>query len=259
MDLMSTSDGPCWPLAHLKGDTGPGKSVNFISPITPSPEVKEYAVLENEHEEDERRVPSPFLALPIEIRLEIFKHLLVLPPDAPPPSQKTYYRYGQHRTPPLLHPAILRANRQLHAEALPLLYRRNTFLAHNTLLTTLPRLRRAYDPVLSAHLSGLITRFYVCVRLDAEPGYNRAQAAMQLSNKEEVIIDAWQAAWRGSGPDALRLFEDVRGVRRARVTGSVGGFEDYARWLEGAMMREPEVEIEPFSWDAGRGSEGMSI
>ncbi|KAI0849983.1 hypothetical protein F5Y00DRAFT_47275 [Daldinia vernicosa] len=193
MDLMSTSDGPCWPLDHLKGDTRPGKPGNFISSITPSPEVREYAVSENKHEEDEEKAPSPFLALPIEIRLEIFKHLLVLPPDAPPPSQKTYYQCGQHRTPSPLHPAILRANRQLHAEALPVLYRRNTFLAHNTLLTTLPRLRRAYSPVLSAHLAGLITRFYVCVRLDAEPGYDRAQAAMQLSNKEEVILDAWQA------------------------------------------------------------------
>ncbi|KAI1654074.1 hypothetical protein F4813DRAFT_233894 [Daldinia decipiens] len=192
MDSMSTPDRPYRPLAQLKGDTGLEKPVNFISPITPSLEVREYAAPENEYEEDKKRAPSPFLALPVEIRLEIFKHLLVLPPDAPSPSQKTYYQYGQHRTPWPLHPAILRANRQLYAEALPLLYRRNTFLAHNTLLTTLPRLRHAYGPVLSAHLAGLITRFYVCVRLDAEPGYDRAQVAMQLSNKEEIVLDAWQ-------------------------------------------------------------------
>ncbi|KAF3065208.1 hypothetical protein GL218_02068 [Daldinia childiae] len=260
MDLMNTSDGSCWPLAHLKRDTRPVSPVKITSPNTPSPpEVEEYAASENENKEDEGKAPSPFLALPLEIRLEIFKYLLVLPSNAPSPSQKTYYQYGQRRTPSPLHPAILRANRQLHAEALPLLYRRNTFLAHDTLLTSLPRLRRAYDPVLSARLSGLITRFHVCVRLDAEPVYDRAQAAMQLSNKEEIVIDAWQAVWRGSGPDALRLFEDVRGVRRARVIGSVGGFEGYASWLERAMMREPGIEIEPFSWDADRGSGGTSI
>ncbi|KAI0119564.1 hypothetical protein F4814DRAFT_412488 [Daldinia grandis] len=193
MDLTGAPDGPCWHLAHLKGDNEPVMPVNFISPITPPPTVRGYVVSENGYEEDEKTSPSPFLALPTEIRLEIFKHLLVLPANVPPPSQRTYYQSGQHQTPSPLHPAILRANRQLHAEALPLLYRRNTFLAHNTLLTTLPRLRRAYGPVLSAHLAGLITRFYVCVRLDAEPGYGRAQVAAQLSDKEEVVLDAWQA------------------------------------------------------------------
>ncbi|OTA61214.1 hypothetical protein K449DRAFT_434973 [Hypoxylon sp. EC38] len=196
--------------------------------------------------------PTPsLLTLPVEIRLEILKHLLVLPPDAPPPSENAYY----HSPPPpalcLLHPAILRCNQQLYYEGLPLLYQLNTFLAHNSLLTTLPRLRRAYDPVVSERLSRLITRFHLCVRLDAEPGYDRAKATAQLSGKEEVVLEAWQAMWRGSGPDVLRLFEGVRGVRRARIVGSIGGFEDYARWLEKAMMREVGAKVEPFSWSAG--------
>ncbi|KAI1479745.1 hypothetical protein F4774DRAFT_116508 [Daldinia eschscholtzii] len=192
MNLVNNSDRPCWSLAHSKGDTKPGKPVDLISPIMPSLERTQHSVTENSYEEDGKETaPSLFLDLPTEIRLEIFRHLLVLPADAPPPSQNTYYQLGQHR--PLLYPAILCTNRQLHAEALPLLYRKNTFLAHNTLLTTLPRLRRIYDPVLSARLAGLITRFYVRVRLDAEPGYDREQAAEQLSNKEEVVLDAWQA------------------------------------------------------------------
>ncbi|KAI1802974.1 hypothetical protein F4811DRAFT_527148 [Daldinia bambusicola] len=219
----------------------------------PPLEITQHGALENVHEEDKDEPspkPSLFLALPTELRLEIFKHLLVLPADAPPPAQNTYFQGGLH--PPtllLLHPAILRTSRQLHAEALPLLYRQNIFLAHSTLLTALPQLRRIFSPVLSARLAGLIARFYVCVRLDAEPAYSRAQAADQLSNKEEVVLDARQSVWRGSGPDALRLFEDVRGVRRASVKGSIGGFEDYAKWLERTMMREPGSKVEPFSWN----------
>ncbi|KAI0840132.1 hypothetical protein F5Y06DRAFT_294802 [Hypoxylon sp. FL0890] len=191
------------------------------------------------------------LTLPLEIRLEILKHLLVLPPSAPPPSQNAHYHSPQPRALRLLYPAILRCNQQLYSEGLPLLYRHNTFLAHNTLLTSLPRLRRAYDPVVTERLSGLITRFHLCVRLDAEPGYDRAKATAQLSGKEEVVLEAWQAMWRGSGPDVLRLFEGVRGVRRAKVIGSVGGFEDYAKWLERAMMREVGATVEPFYWSAG--------
>ncbi|KAI0381728.1 hypothetical protein F5Y04DRAFT_58836 [Hypomontagnella monticulosa] len=204
---------------------------------------------------------SLFLTLPVEIRLEIFAHLLIIPASAPPPSQYQQH-FPVHRlsssssTPSLLHPAILRTCKQLHAEALPLLYQRNTFLAHNALLTTLPRLRRIYPPVVSARLAGLITRFHVCVRLDASPGYDGAAVAAQLSGKEEVVLEAWQAMWRGSGPDVLRLFEGVRGVRRARVVGSVSGFEEYASWLEKAMMREVGARVEPFPWDAEREGQG---
>ncbi|KAI2473824.1 hypothetical protein F4781DRAFT_427059 [Annulohypoxylon bovei var. microspora] len=103
----------------------------------------------------------------------------------------------------------------LYLETLPLLYQHNTFLVHAW------------------------TR---------SPG----MTAAKLSGKEEV----WQAMWRGPGPDALRLFEGVRGgrrgVRRARVVGSIGGFEYYAGWLERAIEREVGGRVEPFRWGAGR-------
>ncbi|KAI1462263.1 hypothetical protein F4805DRAFT_127148 [Annulohypoxylon moriforme] len=198
--------------------------------------------------------PKPsLLTLPLELRLIILSHLLILPPSAPPPSQNAFPHNPQPPFLSLLHPSILRVCTQLHHEALPLLYQHNTYLAHNTLLLSLPRLRRAYDPVLSARLAGMITRVHVCVRLDAEPGYDRDTATRQLSGKEEVVLEAWQAMWRGSGPDVLRLFEGVRGVRRARVEGSIGGFEDYARWLEKTMTREVGARVEPFSWGDGGG------
>jgi hypothetical protein len=41
----------------------------------------------------------------------------------------------------------------------------------------------------------------------------------------------------GTSADVLRQFEDVRGVRRVRVKGSVPGFEGYVAWLVRRMMR----------------------
>ncbi|KAI1377294.1 hypothetical protein F4677DRAFT_459175 [Hypoxylon crocopeplum] len=216
----------------------------YNPPLTASPGVSKAPGAPN---------PPTLLTLPVEIRLEILEHLLVLPPSTSPPSNKNIYSSGRAPAPVALHPAILRANHQLHAEGLPLLYERNIFLAHNAQLASLPRLQRAYGgPVLSERHAALVTRLHVCVRLDAEPGYDRARAAAQLSGKQEVVLEAWQALWRGSGPDVLRLFEGVRGVRRARVVGCVAGFEDYARWLERAMMLDVGVDVEPFFWDAVR-------
>ncbi|KAI8625131.1 hypothetical protein F5Y19DRAFT_272972 [Xylariaceae sp. FL1651] len=198
------------------------------------------------------------LNLPYEIRLEIYAYLLAVPSD---PTA------NMNSTPTLLHPNILRACRQLHSECVPVLYGGNTFLAHTSLLTAFPSLfippchyhyytrtmmTTSYAPVRSSALAALITRFRVRVRLDAEPQFDRAAATQQLSGKTEVVLEAWQAEWRGAGPDALRLFEGVRDVRVARVVGSTGGFEAYARWLERAMMTrvgEGEEEPTPYSWD----------
>ncbi|XXH00206.1 hypothetical protein Hte_006548 [Hypoxylon texense] len=197
--------------------------------------------------------PPTLVTLPPEIRHEILKHLLVLPADAAPPSAETY------RQPPgMLHTAILRASRLLYAEARPLLYRSNTFLVHNTLLTDLPQLRRAYRPVLAEDAAAQIGRFHVHVRLDAEPGYDRDAATRHLSGKEEVVLEAAQSTFQACGPEVLTLFEGVRGVRRASVVGSTAGFEDYARWLERAMMSEVGAEVEPFVWDEGREPEAQS-
>ncbi|KAI0420131.1 hypothetical protein F5X98DRAFT_36538 [Xylaria grammica] len=211
--------------------------------------------------------PPTLLNLPLEIRLEIYTHLLTTPSDpsdplpSPPasssPSSSPAPFFTQQSRPAPLYPSILRTCRQLHAECVPVLYSSNTFLAHTSLLTAFPSFfsptqpRRAYAPVRSASLASLVTRFRVRLRLDAEPQFERADVTAQFSGKSEVIIEAWQAEWRGAGPDALRLFEGVRGVRSARVTGSTSGFEDYARWLERAMMAGIGDRIKPFAWENG--------
>jgi hypothetical protein len=78
-----------------------------------------------------------FLDLPVELRLPIYTYLLV----APYPIHTKEYRYHDdcdgtdcyspdemcHEWKTGLHPSILRANRQIHAEASPILYSRNRF------------------------------------------------------------------------------------------------------------------------------------
>ncbi|AEO62500.1 uncharacterized protein THITE_129549 [Thermothielavioides terrestris NRRL 8126] len=103
-----------------------------------------------------------FLTLPLELRLEIYTHLLVLPPPPPPETLTTIYRCSHPYTAsssssqlpasdparsestsepePTVHPQILRVNRQIHHEATPLLYTLNTFLAHPAAMTALPTL-----------------------------------------------------------------------------------------------------------------------
>ncbi|KAI0023568.1 hypothetical protein F4780DRAFT_56128 [Xylariomycetidae sp. FL0641] len=242
------------------------------------------------------RKPATLLTLPYEIRQEIFGYLLTLPtatlpPSASPSPPASASASASARTPsPLpptrLYPAILRTSRQLHAEGVRVLYSSNTFLAHPVLLCAFPSLYNASMPSLrypcfaspspfspSSSFSPptptphtMIRRFHVLVRLDAAPRFCARAAAAQLSGRAEVVLEAWRAAWRGAGPDALRLFEGVRGVRRARVVfgadddGEVGeAFADYARWLERAMMRRVGERVRPFAWgddDGGGGGGG---
>ncbi|TGJ85986.1 hypothetical protein E0Z10_g2759 [Xylaria hypoxylon] len=206
--------------------------------------------------------PPALLNLPLEIRLEIYAHLLTTPsyplpylPTSPSPSSAPFF--VQQIRPSPLYPSILRTCRQLHAECIPVLYSSNTFLAHTSLLTAFPSFfspghpRKTYAPIRNAALASLVTRFRVRLRLDTEPQFERDQVTAQFSGKSEVVIEAWQAEWRGVGPDVLRLFEGVRGVRTARVTGSTGGFEEYAHWLERAMMAGIGNYVKPFSWEDG--------
>ncbi|KAK4122436.1 hypothetical protein N657DRAFT_657255 [Parathielavia appendiculata] len=90
------------------------------------------------------RNPLTFLTLPLELRLEIYTHLLVIPPPPPPEEQQPIYRCSYPYSPPsspedhsqpdkpLLHPEILAVNGQINVEATPLLYSRNTFSANPT-------------------------------------------------------------------------------------------------------------------------------
>ncbi|KAL2131678.1 hypothetical protein VTI74DRAFT_4745 [Chaetomium olivicolor] len=233
------------------------------------------------------REPPTFLTLPLELRLEIYTHLLVLPPPPPPAKLSPTYRcsYATSHSPhspsssttanakPRLYPQILQANTQTHAEATPLIYTRNIFTPRPALLTVLPTL---YDPtthktcsrrpVTAPHLASLIRRWHVRVRLDAPPpaSWTRGAVANAFSHAEELTLEVWQATFMGGvGVETLRVFEGVRGVRKVRVIGLGNGmgFGGYARWLEGRMRKRLEIGGRGGRWEgicdnAGQGGEG---
>ena len=182
--------------------------------------------------------PSPLLTLPGEIRNQIYALLLCNIPAL-----------GQPRPlldPQQIHPQILSVCRQLHHEVTPILYAHNTFLAHFSLLSALPQLRRWHDPVKSAPLISLIRRYHVYVRLDCDAHFSDAAAAEAFSGVETLTVEAVQTQFGSSDFAVLRRFEGVRGVGTVRITGSDFGFREYARWLEGVMMSPVGVVLEEF-------------
>lgn len=187
-----------------------------------------------------------FLDLPLELREQIYTHLLTLAPSHP-----------------TLQPAILTACRQTHAEALPILYGHNTFQCHPSLLASFPRLydpsaawanplaplKPASYPQLSESTSPglrLARRWYLKARLDCGPFWGAEEVEGAFTGAEELTVEVWQTMFRECGNEVLRIFEGVRGVRRVRVWGSTTGMEGYVRWLEGAMRSPVGSRLEPY-------------
>ena len=113
-------------------------------------------------------------------------------------------------------------------------YKNNIFTAHSTLQTSLPYLLHPSRPVLSPTAASLITRWRIHVRLDVDQRYSAQDVTQAFTGCEELEVEAAETMFRGSGSGILMLFEHVRGVKKARVWGSVE--EELARWLESVMM-----------------------
>ncbi|KXX76525.1 hypothetical protein MMYC01_206876 [Madurella mycetomatis] len=223
-----------------------------------------------------REHPPTFLTLPLELRLEIYKHLLTIPPPPSIRDQKTIYRcsWAASNPPanpaPKLYPQILRVNSQVNAEATPLLYSHNTFILNKSNLPSLFASCDDYSPVTTPRLAALIRRWHLRLRMDPpapprrqpqsqsqpQPGSESPSPAepepaappldipATFSNAEDLTLDLWRGTSGflfGVGADVLRPFEQVRGVRRVHVESMVYGFEGYVSWLAGVMKsREGE-------------------
>ncbi|RDW88565.1 hypothetical protein BP6252_00597 [Coleophoma cylindrospora] len=178
-----------------------------------------------------------FLDLPGEIRNHVYKLLLLVP------SPSTPRILGSD---PSLHIQILAVCRQIHEEAAEMLYGSNTFLAHPSLLSGLPRLRLYYGVISSPRSISLIQRYHIRVRLDCDPNFSANKASDCFSGKEELTIEVFQAQFGSSDHKVLELFEGIRGIKKARIYGSVIAFPRYRQWLEDAMMSPADVEVAPF-------------
>lgn len=203
------------------------------------------------------RNPPTFLTLPVELRLEIYTYLLVLPPPPPRETLQATYRCSYSASPsgssitatnskPTLHPQILRVNTQTYYEALPVLYGQNTFSAHPVRLTAQPTLYHPYctpcRPVTTilgtnfapTAISGkkqpaflttnpnahLIKKWHLRLRLDPPPATNQPSTtgSNPNSNNEDTTPRTVPARLRASFSHADVLTLDLwRGMPAART------------------------------------------
>ena len=178
-----------------------------------------------------------FLTLPGEIRNQIYNLLLIIPPPGVPRSLGGGSKIS---------PQILNVCRQIYHEAIEVLYGKNTFIAHYSLLSQMPQLRRWHDPITSPALIARIRRYHIYVRLDCDAWFTAACARDAFTGIEEFTVEVFQAQYGSSDYDVLRLFEEVRGIKRVRFLGSISGFPEYISWLQTTMMSPEGVGILPY-------------
>ncbi|KAF4307881.1 hypothetical protein GTA08_BOTSDO04322 [Botryosphaeria dothidea] len=189
----------------------------------------------------QRQQTSPFLRLPGELRNEIYE-LLLTPPELTTQQRRAAAVHSSACSSLLpsadIHPAILSTCKQIHDEATPILYARNPFSAHGTLLTKMPFMIKPSQPILHNTVISQIRNWRVSVRLDTDPFFTAADVATAFSGCDSLEIDCWQAQFEACDYSILRLFEEVRGVGKAKVTGSVE--PGFAHWLE--LVMEAPIE-----------------
>ncbi|KAH8801540.1 hypothetical protein F5884DRAFT_518098 [Xylogone sp. PMI_703] len=178
-----------------------------------------------------------FLDLPGEIRNQIYILLLVFPSLRISSSIDKSCR---------LHPAILQSCHQIYLEAREVLYGGNTFIAHPSLLCALPRLRFGYGPVTARPLINLIQRWVINIRLDCDPNFNSEEAKTAFDGAEELTVQVYQAQYGSSSHEVLKPFEAVRGVKRAKIVGSITTFPQYVNWLQDTIMSADGTVVPAF-------------
>jgi hypothetical protein len=88
--------------------------------------------------------------------------------------------------------------------------------------------------------------------LDTDPRFTSQDVERAFQGAEMLNIEAWQAEYGTSDLKVLKLFEGLRGIKRARVSGSVAA--DYCRWLEACMMSRVEDIVDAFKGEVkGKG------
>ncbi|KAH7394797.1 hypothetical protein BKA66DRAFT_410201 [Pyrenochaeta sp. MPI-SDFR-AT-0127] len=186
---------------------------------------------------------SRFFSLPPELRSRIYVELLCPKAlsfaDLARCSTSSIARDQQRprmRSP--LYPALLSTCRKIHDEAIDFLYELHIFHAHPSLLTAFPHYRAPAKDIIYPDGLSRIKRWQITIRLDIDPRFDLNQCTSAFSGAEYLEIYAWQAASNYAAEAVLRLFEGIRGVRVARVRGSVD--VGWRLWLESCMTRPLE-------------------
>lgn len=196
-------------------------------------------------------MPFPFLELPGEIRNQILR--LLLTHRTPILTRNAHQLSPPKPTSMNLSPNVLLACKRTYAEGLPILYSENTFQAHPSYLASV---LFALDPartVTSVLCLNLIRRFHVRVRLDCDTFYKKEDVRRVFDGADVLEVEVFRSSWGVGGYEALEGYRDVRGVRKARVHGSLPALT--ARWLEACM--EGHVGAEAVDgWGCEKDGEG---
>lgn len=102
----------------------------------------------------------------------------------------------------------------------------------------------ALDPartVNSVVCLNLIRRFHIRVRLDCDTFYKKEDVGRVFDGADVLEVEVFRSSWGVGGYEALEGFRDVRGVRKARVHGSLPALT--ARWLEACMEGDVGEEV----------------
>lgn len=83
------------------------------------------------------------------------------------------------------------------------------------------------------------------MRLDCDPHFTAEAVNRAFTGVEELTVEVFQAQFGSSDCTVLKLFEGVRGVKKAKVGGS-SGFSVYQGWLESIMMYPAGTKVEDF-------------
>lgn len=179
-----------------------------------------------------------FLDLPPEIRNQIFRLLLT---HTTPILTTSAHDLRPPRLVRLqLHLNLLLVSRTLHNEASSILYGENTFQAHPTFLIDSTFALDPGRPINNPHLVAQIRRFHVRVRLDCDPYYKPDAVKKAFAGVEHLEVEIFRSSFGLAGYGALDGFAGVRGVRKAKVYGSVG--PEFAVWLETCMQSKKGAE-----------------
>lgn len=206
---------------------------------------------------------SRLLSLPSELRNAIYELLLIQDSRSAPADERQRSSSsggGGH----CICANVLRTCRQVHAEAAPILYGENMFVAHSNLLTALPSFllckvpnakgTTTLPPVTSLRVASMIRKFFFRVRLDIDSRFTARQASDCFTGLDVLEIEVFQPSYGTCDFTVLKLLEGVRGVGKASVAGSVGDGH-YARWLEAAMMSDVGVNLPDYEKERVDGDE----
>lgn len=90
------------------------------------------------------------------------------------------------------------------------------------------------------------------MRLDCDTFYKKEDVKRVFDGADVLEVEVFRSSWGVGGYEALEGYRGVRGVRRARVHGSLPALT--ARWLEECMQSVGEETVE--GWGCEEDDEG---